>query len=53
MEYISKRNVYNLFPIDKKKRLSTKVCVLIIKDVISEIYILHNMNPPIKKKLKK
>ena len=47
MEYISKGNVYNLLPTDKKKRLSTKVCASIIKDVISAIYFLHNMKPPI------
>ncbi len=47
MEYISKGNVYNLLPTDKKKRLSTKVSASIIKDVISAIYFLHNMKPPI------
>jgi aurora kinase len=47
MEYISKGNVYNLLPTDKKKRLSTKVCASIIKDVICAIYFLHNMKPPI------
>ena len=47
MEYIPKGNVYNLLPTDKKKRLSTKVCASIIKDIISAIYFLHNMKPPI------
>ena len=47
MEYISKGNVYNLLPTDKKKRLSTKVCSFIIRDVISAVYFLHHMNPPI------
>ena len=47
MEYIPKGNVYNLLPNDKKKRLSTKVCASIIKDIISAVYYLHNMNPPI------
>ena len=47
MEYISKGNVYNLLPTDKKKRLSTKVCSFIIRDVISAVYYLHNMKPPI------
>ena len=47
MEYVSKGNVYNLLPTDKKKRISTKVCASIIKDIISAIYFLHNMNPPI------
>jgi aurora kinase len=47
MEYISKGNVYNLLPTDKKKRLSTKVCASIIKDIICAVYFLHNMKPPI------
>ena len=47
MEYISKGNVYSLLPTDKKKRLSTKVCSFIIRDVISAVYFLHHMNPPI------
>ena len=47
MEYISKGNVNNLLPTDKKKRLSTKVCASIIKDVICAVYFLHNMKPPI------
>ena len=47
MEYISKGNVYNLLPTDKKKRLSTKVCSFIIRDIISAVYFLHNMKPPI------
>ena len=47
MEYISKGNIHNLLPTDKKKRLSTKVCASIIKDVICAIYFLHNMEPPI------
>ena len=47
MEYISKGNVYHLFPTDKKKRLTTKVCASIIKDVISAVYFMHNMKPPI------
>ena len=45
MEYISKGNVYNLLPTDKKKRLSTKVCSFIIRDVISAVYFLHNIKP--------
>ena len=47
MEYISKGNVYDLLPKDKKKRLSTKVVSFIIRDVISAVYFLHNMKPPI------
>ena len=47
MEYISKGNVYNLLPTDKKKRVNSKVCASIIKDIISAVYFLHNMKPPI------
>ena len=47
MEYINKGNVYNLLSLDKKKQLSTKVVATIMKDVISAVYFLHNMNPPI------
>ena len=47
MEYLSKGNVYHLLNADKKKFLSSKVVASIMKDVISAIYFLHNMNPPI------
>ena len=47
MEYINKGNVYNILPTDKKKRLGSKFCASIIKDVICAVYFLHNMNPPI------
>ena len=47
MEYIPKGNLFNLLPTDKKKRISTKLCASLIKDVISAIYFLHNMKPPI------
>jgi len=47
MEYSSKGNVYNLLSADKKKSLSTKVYVSLIIDVISAVYFLHNMKPPI------
>ena len=47
MEYISKGNVYGLIPQDKKKRISTQIVVSLIKDVISAVYFLHNMEPPI------
>ena len=45
MEYISKGNVYGLIPQDKKKRINQKVVATLIKDVISAVYYLHNMNP--------
>ena len=47
MEYISKGNIYGLIPQDKKKRLSGQIVASLIKDVISAVYFLHNMNPPI------
>ena len=47
MEYISKGNLYGLIPKDSKKRINTKVVASIMKDIISAVYYLHNMNPPI------
>ena len=47
MEYISKGNLYSLIPKDNKKRINTKVVASIMKDIISGVYYLHNMNPPI------
>ena len=47
MEYISKGNIYNLIPKDRKKRLQTQLVASLMKDVISAVYFLHNMNPPI------
>ena len=47
MEYISKGNIYHLIPKDRRKRLSTQVVASLMKDVISAVYFLHNMNPPI------
>ena len=45
MEYISKGNVYSLIPTDKKKRITSQVVASLMKDVISAVYYLHNMNP--------
>ena len=45
MEYISKGNVYNL--IKEKKKLSNQTVASLIKDIISAVYFLHNMDPPI------
>ena len=47
MEYNSKMVLYDILPKDKTKRLSTKVCSSIIRDVISAVYYLHHMEPPI------
>ena len=34
-------------PTDKKKRISTQLVANLIKDIISAVYFLHNMSPPI------
>jgi aurora kinase len=47
MEYISKGNIYQLIPKDRHRRLSTQVVASLMKDVISAVYFLHHMNPPI------
>ena len=47
MEYIPGGNVYNLVPKSGIKTVSTKTIVSIMKDVISAVYFLHHMNPPI------
>ena len=47
MEYIPKGNMFGLITQDKKKRVSTQLVASLIKDVISAVYFLHNMNPPI------
>ena len=47
MEYIPGGNVYNLVPKNGIKTVPTKTIVSIMKDVISAVYFLHHMNPPI------
>ena len=47
MEYIQKGNIFSLIPQDKKRRISTQVVASLMKDIISAVYFLHNMNPPI------
>ena len=47
MEYIPGGNIYNLVPKNGIKTVSTKTIVSIVKDVISAVYFLHHMNPPI------
>ena len=47
MEYIGKGNIYNLITKDVKKRLSTQMVASVIKDIISAVFFLHNMDPPI------
>ena len=47
LEYFPKGNIRNILPNNPNKRLSTKICSLIIRDVISAVYYLHNMKPKI------
>jgi aurora kinase len=47
MEYSSRGNLCNLIPTDMKKMISSKICASIIKNVVSAVYYLHNMKPPI------
>ena len=47
MEYISGGNLYSLVPKRGKSKITKQQTVSIIKDVISALYYLHHMNPPI------
>ena len=47
MEYIPGGNVYNLVPKNGIKTVATKTIASIMKDVISAVYFLHHMSPPI------
>ena len=46
-EYFPKENMnYNIL-LNNRKKLPSKICSFIIRDLISAVYYLHNMNPPI------
>ena len=47
MEYIPIGNLFGIIPKDKKKRISSQIVASLMKDIISAVYFLHNMNPPI------
>ena len=47
MEYLPNGNLYSLVPKHKKQKISTQTAASLIKDVISALYYLHHMNPPI------
>ena len=47
MEFVQKGNIYSLISQDKTKRLSNHLIANLMKDVISAVYFLHKMNPPI------
>ena len=46
MEYMEKGNLYNMISLNKNL-LNTKFVASILIDIISAVYYLHNMNPPI------
>ena len=47
MEYVEGGELFNLIPQNGKPKASTQQIASIIKDVISAIYYMHHMNPPI------
>ena len=47
MEYIPGGNVYNLVPKNGFRTVSIQTIASIMKDVISAVYFLHHMSPPI------
>ena len=47
MEYVQKGNIYSLISKDKSKRLNTQLIAQLMLNVISAVYFLHKMNPPI------
>ena len=47
MEYIPGGNVYNLVPKNRFRTVPIQTIASIMKDVISAVYFLHHMSPPI------
>ena len=47
LQYIPKGSAYDIIPKDGKTQKNVKLVASIMKDLISAIYYLHNMNPPI------
>ena len=47
MEYIPDGNIYSLIPKHGRQKQSNRIISSILKDVISAVYYLHNMDPPI------
>ena len=47
MEYAPNGNLYSLIPKRGKKKQNNKTIASLIKDVISAVYYMHKMNPPI------
>ena len=47
LQYIPKGSAYDIIPKNGKKQKNVKLVASVMKDLISAIYYLHNMNPPI------
>jgi aurora kinase len=47
MEYIPKGNLFHYIPVNGKPKINTQTAVSLLKDVISALYYLHHMSPPI------
>ena len=47
MEYIPRGNLFNYVPKDGKPKINSQTAASILKDVISALFYLHHMSPPI------
>ena len=47
MEYVSHGNLYNLLSRQKSKSIEPQIVASLMKDLISAVYYLHSMDPPI------
>lgn len=47
MEYISKGNLFDIVDKQRKKCLDIKTVAMYMRDLLSAVYYLHNMDPPI------
>ena len=47
MEYVDKGELFSYIPENGKSKITTRQVASIIRDVISAVYYIHHMNPPI------
>ena len=47
MEYIPNGNAYYLIPKHGRKKQTNQLIASVVKDIVSAVYFLHRMNPPI------
>ena len=47
MEYVDKGELFSYIPENGKSKITTREVASIIRDVISAVYYIHHMNPPI------